>query len=133
MRRKVKYGIYTNRTVRRCIGCSSYCQNCKSECKVIYDCQTDPASIADNHYGYSRKKLKLHQYGTGLILPRRKFVQFNYRNHRRDDTFSPYSPRRVHKRKLEPFIELKSWLEEISQQEFLRQRIKKSSNFPNDN
>lgn len=133
MRRKVKHGIYTNRTVRRCFCCSSYCQNCKSECKVIHNCQKDPTSIADNHYGYSSKKLKLHQYGTGSILPRRKFVQYNYRSHRRDNTFSPHSPGRVQRRKLEPYIELKDWLEEIFQQEVLKQNIQKKSNFPDDN
>lgn len=78
MRRKCKFRVYTNKTIRRSFTNSGICQNCKSVCKVDHcNFYTDPNSIADNHPGMNRTKKNLHKFGFGSLMPGRKFVYYD--------------------------------------------------------
>ena len=70
MRRKLKYGIYTNRTMKK-LHYDLYCSVCLEDIhKHCYLTTFGQEFFCDcNH--------KIHQYGAGSLLPGKKFVQFN--------------------------------------------------------
>ena len=83
MRRKKKYNIYTNATIKRSSSSGYYCTACKGVCKIVYDAEIDENSISQNHLGYSGTKKKLHLIGEGSLMPGKKFVVFSKKYHRK--------------------------------------------------
>ncbi len=99
MRRKKRYGVYSNRTIKKCF-CNINCRQCKGACKTYFPNQCDPDTNWHGYFEPSRNKL--HQKGTGSLMPGRKFVQYD-KNHSKTyrylrDMYEKY--KRLHKREL---------------------------------
>lgn len=125
MRRKKRYGVYSNKTIRRC-GCShEICDICKSVCKVCYDkAVVDPKSVAENHPKMRSKKIKLHKIGVGSLLPGKKFAYYNEFRHGARK-FSPWNPPNSRKRRLENYGEGWRQVDEMDLENKLFWSIKK--------
>lgn len=74
MRRKKKFGVYSNGKINRCFCGAQYCKVCKGLCKSQYlNAKVDPESnwhLDDGRY------LKFQSYGKGSLMPGRKFSIF---------------------------------------------------------
>ena len=83
MRRKMKFGIYTNATIKRCY-CDYFCVRCKGLCKAVYkskqifDSFTHTASPSD----IRNRNCKFHQFGFGSLMPGKKCIIFDKKYHR---------------------------------------------------
>lgn len=113
MRRKKKFGVYSNKNIKKCPYGSDICQVCKSVCKVFYDkAIVDPKSIAKNHPIDDKSKYKIYHIGIGSLLPRRKFVDFNIKINKSRKYSPPRDTPDFHKGKLEAYKEIKSQIKE---------------------
>ena len=81
MRRKRRYGVYTNKTLKKCPCCVYYCASCKGKCKfeVIGYENLDDASI--DHRKVMKQK-PLHKFGVGSLERGRSFVFKVHKRHR---------------------------------------------------
>lgn len=71
MRRKKRFGVYSNASIKRC-ACNYYCSKCKSLCKYfIYD---NIDGDIDSHQEMLNSKKNIHRYGFGSLDPGKKFV-----------------------------------------------------------
>ena len=92
MRRKRRFGVYTNQTVKKgCNACHFFCQQCKGPCKMEYYGEIDENSIAINHVIKSKQR-KLHQIGFGSIMPGKVFITIGKKQHRHPNKneYGPY-------------------------------------------
>ena len=84
MRRKKRFNVYTNATVKRCCCSNGFCVICKGFCKAY--CKIDDEFIASNHpatgdfNAYCKIKTKLHHFGNGSLYPGKKFIFFDRKN-----------------------------------------------------
>ena len=77
MRRKKKFGVYTNATIKNC-SCDYFCRECKSLCKAVYKGKVDLDSVTHTSSNSTRK---MHQFGYGSLMPGKKFVIFDKKHH----------------------------------------------------
>lgn len=127
MRRKGKYGVETNHTIRRCFCYYSYCQACKSVCKISNACKTDPESLSQNHLKKGSKKVKIYQIGFGSLLPGKKFVFFDKKSHRRNSSFY-FKDLDSKQKRYKRVEELHAWLGEMDLEIKLQYLTKKHKN-----
>ena len=82
MRRKRKYGVYTNKTLKFCFDCIDFCKTCKGKCKlevIGYENHNDaPTSHPD-----AKKRKPLYKFGVGSLERGRNFVFKIHKNHRK--------------------------------------------------
>jgi hypothetical protein len=74
MRRKKRFGVYSNKTIKRC-ACHFMCKVCKGLCKNDYIAEIDPQS--NWHFANSMPIKRTSQIGVGSLLPGRKFVIYD--------------------------------------------------------
>ena len=76
MRRKKRFGVPSNGTIKRCACSSGWCGVCKGVCKVGYrNARVDPKSEYHGYPDYGRTRL--NQVGKGSLMPGKKFVYFD--------------------------------------------------------
>ncbi|OMJ86925.1 hypothetical protein SteCoe_11480 [Stentor coeruleus] len=122
MRRKKKFGVYSNKSIRKGKNWV-ICKICKSICKVKYDkAIVDPKSIAKNH-SIGSKRRKLHQFGTGSLLPGRRFLVCHAKYYR--GYSPPLDTPRFHKGKVEAYNEIRSQIKENDLEYELERSISK--------
>lgn len=83
MRRKKRYNVYSNATIKRCPCCTYDCVLCKGPCKLEYMTQVDPKSISEKHCcGSDSNKKRFHKDCTGSLMPGQSSVCYSKKSHR---------------------------------------------------
>ena len=96
MRRKRRYGVYTNKTLKFCSNCIDFCQTCKGKCKLEVIGYENSADAPISHPEVSKKK-PLYKFGVGSLERGRKFVFKLYKNHRKS-SINEEKPTKVKKK-----------------------------------
>ncbi|OMJ82174.1 hypothetical protein SteCoe_17193 [Stentor coeruleus] len=131
MRRKKRYGVYSNHTIKRCHCLSGYCRQCKGVCKTMIPGEIDPIynwhSVKE--YYASSGRPQVHRYGFGSLYPGRKFVMYE-KNHGfkyRRLKYEAYL--RLQERKKAKRENLKSEMMEVIMHESIKNDIKRREEF----
>jgi hypothetical protein len=74
MRRKKRFGVYSNNSIKRCF-CNNSCGLCKGICKSYYPNHCDHETNWHGYFEPSRRKL--NQEGFGSLMPGKKFAQYD--------------------------------------------------------
>ncbi|OMJ82173.1 hypothetical protein SteCoe_17192 [Stentor coeruleus] len=131
MRRKKRYGVYSNHTIKRCFCFRGYCDKCKGTCKTLIPGDIDPAY--NWHFGKDMSVRtsfnKIHHNGFGSLYPGRKFVMYE-KNHGFKYRYLKYEAYlRLQERKKTKRENLKSEMMEIMIQERIEYDVKRKENF----
>ena len=85
MRRKKRFNVYSNATIKRCFCSINFCVICKGLCKSLSNSEYTKGYLAPNHpeagelsklYSYRKIKKNLHHFGHGSLNPKKKFALF---------------------------------------------------------
>jgi hypothetical protein len=98
MRRKKRFGVYSNTTLKRCPCCVKFCVICKGKCKAEVLEYTKGEDFPENHPIVYKKKRITH-FGRGSLKPGRKFV-FKVFTHHKDIDYHYGDKISRHNRKL---------------------------------
>lgn len=105
MRRKKRFGVYSNHTIKRCYCFIGYCDRCKGVCKTLIPGDIDPTY--NWHFGKDMSVRssfnKIHHNGFGSLYPGKKFVMFeknhNFKyRHKRYETYKWLQERKRNKK-----------------------------------
>lgn len=77
MRRKQKYGVYSNKTIKKC-QCFRFCGTCRGFCKEEFEKHCEINSVGHDLFYQGRRKL--HYFGVGSLMPGKKFIPYE-KNH----------------------------------------------------
>ena len=131
MRRKKRFNVHSNATIKRASHTYYFCFQCKGICKG-YAKLTDELMncIAANHLRvgdlpYSnRNRTKLHHLGNGSLLPGKKFIFFDRKNSHSKEPYDKIENKRKRDHLLKN--DLRDRLEEYSLLRDLEIKISKS-------
>lgn len=83
MRREKKRGLHTNKTLKWCPNCISYCDQCKGPCKFSSDNPKIRSTIDPNHISVNLNKIKkTYRLGVGNMKSCKKFHYYMAKYHR---------------------------------------------------